>query len=296
MKQYLVFSGHKAIVSAGPPGRDDDDVVAVLTSDAVSARGRSIEAPHLAALSRIPALAAMVPRQLGSFEFGRSRCFVLERIPGVTLDQPLRPLERVTEAAADFLVSLHRETAVPTTVDDSALERLVLPLLNACEERNPDFAGTLKSWPALLRSHLWGRRLCAVFQHGDFKVENVIYQPQALRLMSVIDWEHARRPGLPLLDLLYLLVYNRVIRGDHWTTVLDDVIVGDRWNASERARLDGFMQVVDLDRATVPALRALFLAHHIGCRIHLGVDAGMRAKVDDMLARMTRVLQDPLES
>jgi aminoglycoside phosphotransferase (APT) family kinase protein len=292
MKQYLVFAGHKAIIAAGPPEHDEADVVAVLTADAVSVRGRSIEAPQLDALARIPAVAALVPRLLDRFSVDGARCFVMERIPGVTLDQDVPPLERVSEAAHEFLLLLHRETAVPTAMDEAGFDRLALPVLRAAQERNPEFGSLIGAWQAPLRLALREHTLPAVYQHGDYKVENVIYEPESCRLLSVIDWEHARRPGLPLLDLLYLLAYNRVIRGAHWTEAIEALIVRAEWNAVERRRLEQYMQAFALDESLLPALRALFLAHHIGCRIHLPTDGALHDKVSGMLVQLTRVLHD----
>ncbi|MED5622029.1 phosphotransferase family protein [Ideonella sp. BN130291] len=292
MKQYLVFAGHKAIIAAGSPEQDGADVVAVLTADAISSRGRSIEAPQLEALARIPAVAPLVPRLLDRFNVDGARCFVMERIPGVTLDQDVPPLERVSEAAHEFLLLLHRETAVQTAMDEAGFDRLALPVLRAAQERNPEFSSLIGAWLAPLRQALKEHTLPAVYQHGDFKVENVIYEPTSCRLLSVIDWEHARRPGLPLLDLLYLLAYNRVIRGAHWTEAIDALIVRAEWSELERRRLEQYMRAFALDASLLPALRALFLAHHIGCRIHLPTDGALHDKVSDMLVQLTQVLHD----
>jgi len=290
LKQCLVFSGHKAIVSAGPPGRDDRDVVAVLAGDALSIRGRSIEAPQLDALSRIPSVSARVPRRLDEFAFGQARCFVLERIPGVTLDVPVPPLERVTDGALAFLLQLHRDTARSTSLDEAGYEHHVEPLLQAALRRNPDFEATLARADIRLRASLAGRSWPTVFQHGDCKIENVIYEPGSGRVLSVIDWEHARPRGLPLLDLHYLLVYNRIVRCAHWTDAIDELVVRQQWSRADEARLRRYRAELQLDPALEPALRLLFLVHHVGCRIHLHRDPPLRAKVGAMLANLVEGL------
>ncbi|MEW6704318.1 MAG: phosphotransferase [Pseudomonadota bacterium] len=296
VKQYLVFAGHKAIVAAGPRGRSDQDVIAVLTADAVSTRGRNLEAPHLQALTRIASVSTLVPRLIDRFDFDHTSCVVMERIPGVTLDQDLPPLERVTDAALDFLIRLHLETAVPTAMDEPGFDRLAAPLLQAATERNPDFAAAIATWGTPLRKRLRSLTLPAVFQHGDFKVENVIYEPGTCRLLSVIDWEHARRPGLPLLDLMYLLVYNRVIRGANWIEAIERPIVREEWTASEQRRLERYLTALGLGADALPALRALFLAHHVGCRIHLPADPALRAKIAEMLNELGRIIGQPVDS
>lgn len=289
IKQHLVFSGHKAIVTLGPRGRDDRDVVAVLTADAISTRGRATEAPHLAALAHIPSLSAQVPRQLAHLRLGAAECTVLERINGLTLDQDLPPLEPVTDAALRFLIRMHEATAVDTLLDDSGFERLVIPLLRAAADRNPDFAADVAACEAPLRARLQGLTLPAVMQHGDFKVENVIYQTGTASLLAVIDWEHARRPGLPLLDLMYLLAYNRIIRGADWTDAVAAAVVRGEWSPHERARLAFYLAATGLPASLLEPMRVLFLLHHVGCRLHLPPDRELRARVAAMIRSVREI-------
>lgn len=290
LKQYLVFSGHKAIISAGPEGRNDQDAIAVLTADAVSTRGRALEAPHLEALSQIKALAPFVPKLLDRFQWGHAQCVAMERVPGVTLDHDLPVLERVTDSALEFLVHLHRETAVPARPNTAAFDQLVQPLLDAVSERNPDYAAAVNEWASPLRIALLGTPWPAVFQHGDFKVENVIYEPGSCRIMSVIDWELARRPGLPVLDALYLLLYNRIIRGARWYEALEQLIVRNEFTPSENNRLSRYLTALNIDARLMPAFRVAFMAHHLGCRIHLPADSPLRAKIGEMFTELGRII------
>ena len=286
LKQYLVFSGHKAIMSAGPPDRDDQDVIAVLTGDVLSTLGRETEAPYLDALMSIDAIAPRVPRPMGRFAFGQTTCFAMERVPGLTVDAEVEGLEKLTDEMLGFLLQLHEETTRPVSMDDTGFMQLIEPLLEAATLRNPDFSPLFREWSAPLRTAFRSHVLPSVFQHGDFKVENMIYEPKTNRLKSVIDWEHARIPGLPLLDVMYLLVYNRIIRGARWHDAMDELIVCDRWSRSDRARLDLYRTRLGIEASLMPAFRALFMAHHIGCRIHLQNDSALRAKVAAMLVAL----------
>lgn len=297
LKQYLVFSGHKAIISAGPALQTDQDVVAVLTADTVSTRGRTAEARQLEALSRIPAIAPLVPRSLARFELGQARCFAIERVPGVTIDHDLPDLEKVTDAALEFLVLLHHQTAEPFVLDHEGLARLVQPILDAAAVRNPDYTAHLAAWQPALGRMLSGMVMPAVYQHGDFKIENVIYEPDTCRLMSIIDWEHARRPGLPVLDLLYLLVYNRIIRGAEWPDAIERLIVNEEWTPREKQRLDRYLSACSLSPVLLRPMRALFLAHHLGCRIHLPADSPLRGRIGTQFGQFVSILADqPVET
>jgi aminoglycoside phosphotransferase (APT) family kinase protein len=256
-----------------------------------------MEAPQLESLSRIPEIAEQVPRLLKRFSFGAGDCVVMDRIPGVTLDRDMPVLEAVTDEALAFLLRLHRVTAVPTPMDEAGYERLISPLLNAAAQRNPALESAIAQWNVPLRRHLAGTVLPAVFQHGDFKVENVIYEPGSGRLMSVIDWEHARQPGLPVLDPLYLLIYNRIIRGAEPLGAVNQVVVESQLEQDETARLCRYTQALGLDDRLMPVWRALFLAHHIGCRMHLPPELQVHEYVKNMVHSMGQALvQSPSPS
>jgi len=183
---------------------------------------------------------------------------------------------------------------VPTAFDESGFDRVVRPLIESAAERNPDFAASVVRLAGTLRDRMRGVTLPVVFQHGDFKVENAIYEPGTCRLLSVIDWEHARRPGLPVLDLLYLLVYNRIIRGADAAQAIDELIVQEAYTGPERERLQRYLSALGLDQTTLPSLRALFLVHHVGCRIHLPADPKLRAKFGEMLNGLRRIMAEPV--
>lgn len=94
----------------------------------------------------------------------------------------------VIESVASWLVDVARATAAPTDQLDSERQRLR--------------AQVLPEWdvdPLILRAT---EGLPAVFQHNDLGTWNLMVGPHGF---TAIDWESARRHGLPLWDLLYFL-------------------------------------------------------------------------------------------
>ncbi len=290
LKQYLVFNGHKAIVTLGPRGRDDRDVVAVLTGDALATGGRTKEAPFLSMLSKQRGVANMVPLLLKQMPWGAGQCFVMNRILGVTLDQPIPQLGALTERAAAFITDWHAHNHEMVVMDEAKVDALITPLVKSASVRNPMLADTFNALYIELRSQLLGRALPLVLQHGDFKVENVIYDPRRLDLRAVIDWEHASSPGLPLLDLQYLLVYNRIISGAHWSDALRPSIVEDQWAPEESDMLQTYVTRVGLASDLVPAMRAMFMVHHLGRRLHIPQDTDLQNKVKALLTALLTAL------
>lgn len=274
VKQYLVFSGDKAIISFGPAARDDADVVAILAGDALAIERRQAEGETLARLASLPShLSTLIPRLLDQITIGRTSAFVLNRFPGVTLDLEVDAMEPVTDRALSFIADLHLESARPVFIDDTTYQAHFGSLIDAAAARNPSLANALRTWHEPLRANLMGKTIPTVWMHGDFKVENVLYDPASHALTGVIDWEHAMLPGLPLVDPLYLLIYNRMIRGVDWTKALTEMLVLNQFSPIETARLRRYMSTLNLPEDLVPALCAAFIAHHIGCRVHLGENA-----------------------
>lgn len=284
LKEYLVLSGHKAILTLGLPDDDEHDVVAILGGDSLAIERRRSEARTLEALAHLShRLAGMVPRVLDSFPIDSGHCFVMNRVPGVTLDQESPALDRVTAAAADFLIELHTETARRERFDETLFELHILPVLQAACTRNPLIAPALTAWEAPLRRCLQALELPLVWMHGDYKIENVMYDPKSLALTGVIDWEHAMLPGLPLLDLLYLLHYNRVTRGATELDSFRGLLVAEDQTPDERALIDRYMAGLQLPAVARKALYALFFAHHIGYRLHLLSDAAYIRQVGHLI-------------
>lgn len=273
IKNYLLFPGSKAIVTLGAEGRAAHDVVAVLTTDALAIERRRVEVEVLSKLAQLPQrLACLVPVPLDQFVIGRTQCYLLNRLPGVTLDVESGALGPITEQALEFVVDLHRETSTVAVVDESIYRNLFWSLVEAAESRNPAVSEELRAWDEPLRACVMGARVPSVWMHGDYKVENIMYDQHRRRLTGVIDWELARNPGLPLLDPLYLLIYNRIIRGQTpIESVAQMIWLGQRSDA-ESALLRRYLDGVGIVDSLIPALSAMFVAHHIGCRLHFNAN------------------------
>ena len=270
LKEYLILGGHKAILSIGPTADDQSDVVVVIVADSVAEERRRKEVDQLKKLATLsPPLSACIPVALAQFSIDRASCFVLNRMLGVTLDRPVDSLENVTSQAVSFLISLHKETAKRIHSSEDVFHEQVTELLNAACFRNPRVADSLRACAVPLRASLLSATLPLVWMHGDFKVENVMYAPVDGKLTAVIDWEHAIIPGFPVLDLLYLLIFNRIICGIDWLAAFDQVLV--RWDMTpvERAHVERYCAQLDVPQSALPGLSLLFVMHHIGHRMHL---------------------------
>jgi hypothetical protein len=100
---------------------------------------------------------------------------------------------RAVEEIAGWIVEVAAETSAPPATLAEELQRLRAEVLPHWVDRgaSPDLVDRLPDLPSVL-------------QHNDLGSWNIVVQPG--RGFMAVDWESARRHGLPLWDLLYFLI------------------------------------------------------------------------------------------
>ena len=294
LKRYFVLNGGKVVLSFGAPAAAHGSIIVVLTQDAESARRRELEGEVLNALAHLPAfLSARIPKPLHAMTFLGTRCFVLSELPGVTVDAPTARLGRITGNAARVLADLHLATQQPCRMTPGTYPALFGDLFNAARERYPVFVAELNSLETALRQVVMGWEFACVRFHGDYKVENVMVDAISDEVTGIIDWELSRAAGPPLLDLIYLLVYNRVIGGSDWYSAYRAVALQARRDPSEQAIWEGYLQRVPIAAGRIPVLCVLFAIHHIGCRLQIDLSrADRKQEMHDMIQLLVSVVQN----
>jgi aminoglycoside phosphotransferase (APT) family kinase protein len=268
--KVLVFHSMKLILVLEAPGHGGAGLVVVVSSDEVVSQRRTQEARVLAALGQLPAdLARMVPRLVDQFNIDGNDCFVLTKLPGLTLEADVPQLPAVTASAVDFLVALSQHAATPVPVDEALFDTVFGPLFDAAARALPPLQAQVDRLRRSIEPRLLGRLLPLGWCHGDFKIENVTYDAATLRVAGVLDWEHATQAGLSYIDLMYLLLYNRGIRGAGWVEAFRGLALQRRLSAEETRLEQRFLAGTGTPADLVPVLSALFLLHHLGVRLGL---------------------------
>lgn len=299
VKQYLALNGGKVILGIGPKGsHGSDDVTAVLVKDTHAVERREREAMILEALSHLSRnLTRLVPRLLDQFTFEGARCFVLSHLPGATLDRDLPELIAVTDGAFEYLLSFHQETKRIVTVDPTNFKALFSVLFDSARRCNPGQLEELSVLEDLVRARVSEVELPTVWAHGDFKVENVMYDPSRLTVTGVIDWELSRNPGLPMLDLLYLQFYNRLIRGMDWVEAFRGLCLTRHLDAVEQKHQTRYLDMLMISDKWVSILNVMFLVHHLGCRMQLILsDRREQEQVNAIMRECIQLLKDAASS
>ena len=189
-------------------------VLRVATSDKV-AEALERNAASAERVRTYPALdesvRALVPRSMGSFVERGRRAFIeeyREGDPGWMLGRSARHEERVREQAFRILHRLQRDTAVPTRLDDQAIDRLLgatFAAVGSWFESSPGALGLLKELRDRLVAGLAGRTMSLVWAHGDYGLGNLLTDPGGT-VTALIDWDTFNDADLPGVDWCHFVL------------------------------------------------------------------------------------------
>lgn len=239
----------------------------VLPGDTRTVERRRVE---FAAIARIQAagleIRRLLPRICEERQFNGRPVFAIEAFDGVTIDLPVSGLDALFEEAAKVLMAFNRETATRGVLDESLLQRLIATPARAAIARYPAAAEAVASLQVAVETSFRDAPVQLMRIHGDYKLENLVFDALTRRVQAVIDWELAADAGLPLTDLLYLVAYRQITTGSA-TDILELVEDLPQCLPDPSRRLVAqYTQEFGLTAADHRLALAAFFIHHIGAR------------------------------
>ena len=266
-QRYLSLPG-KVIVTLGDAGEDKQNVIIVIpkVSRVLEWRRKEIDIVNeVRAVS--PFLASRLPRLYTECSSGDITYFAISEIPGMTIDRRVCHLEQLTDNAVDFLIRFNQITARELAIDDAVFEELFGSIVRQVIATYPETRSIMERIEAHLRRLVRGRNIVTVWLHGDYKLENLIFDKKTLEINGIIDWEHSRRDNLSWLDLMYLLVYNRIMTEEvDFFGAYRDLILDEKLTNHESKVIASYSQALPVTPVLKSVLSCLFLMHHIGFR------------------------------
>nr|WP_275404093.1 aminoglycoside phosphotransferase family protein [Pseudonocardia acidicola] len=210
LRERLVGRSDSVVVGIGP-----EDGPGALLKAADSAKGQvqlRRQTEMLAAMhadERLGAWRALIPTIVGAGDIGGSYCVMESRMPGEGGGHSLRdPARRrfFLSSSIATISELHRLSATPVRAGDRELERWVhgpMATVRGALPRGQQAAATMLENE--LADRVRGRLIAAAWTHGDFTADNVLTDADG-RVTAVVDWCHADDHGLPVLDVVCLLL------------------------------------------------------------------------------------------
>lgn len=266
-RRYLSLPG-KTIISLGQAGPQKENIIVVIPKVQRVLEWRRKEIEIVREVRRLsPLLASRLPRMYTECSHHGETYFVISEIDGMTIDRPVRHLSRLTRNAAAFLMDFNRISSREISVGEDNFKELFGALTRQVAATYPDTAPIMEKIEIHMRRILHGQRMTTVWFHGDYKLENLIFDKKTLRINGIIDWEHSRRNGLPWLDLMYLLTYNRIMTtGQDFFGAYRGIIEDAKLAPEEKSLIQAYGKALPVPADVKTVLICLFFLHHIGFR------------------------------
>jgi hypothetical protein len=197
----------------------------------------------------------------------------MQAFDGVTVDLPVPRMTQLFDEAYAVLRQFNADSLRRLTPGSAVLEPVVERPARSAMERYPLACGQLDDLRRALLSSLGSGPRSAVWSHGDFKLENLVFDRSSRKVQAVIDWELAADTGLPMVDLLYLLAYREVTLG-RCEDVLEVLELADpsAWSQLSTRYLDRYMAEFAITEREANESLALALLHHVGARYSYAPD------------------------
>jgi ubiquinone/menaquinone biosynthesis C-methylase UbiE len=147
----------------------------------------------------------LVPELIAEGQFQGQDYLVTRAFSGVSGARIARRphnLAVVLRQAAGFITEFHRETIQEQVCTEEWLQKNFDWLVDYIDK----LGGSVAELKTLSRRDLLGKRVQAVTAHGDFSLQNLVFNPQSCQLTGVVDWDLADTRGWPGRDLLHLFV------------------------------------------------------------------------------------------
>jgi SAM-dependent methyltransferase len=265
--RYIVLPG-KAFITLGQRLRSPGNIVAVLPRYPRFIDGRRKELTIVDDLkSAAPQVGRLLPAEYKELSLSGRPIFAMSEIQGITVDRAMPAVTALTRNALDFLVGFHKSTSRSICVDENSYARLFGVIIDQARAGYPGLSPNIDRLDGLIRKAVLGETIITCWLHGDFKLENLIFDSSSLSITGVIDWEHSRKEGLPWLDFLYLIAYNRITKDEaDFFSVFQNNLLNQRLTGFESSLLRTYTDAIPIKPSLRPTLLAMFFLHHIAFR------------------------------
>jgi hypothetical protein len=267
-----------AVVALGPPDHKPLAMLKVAHApdgvERLQRQQRMVSA--LLADPRVTGWEKFVPRQIASGSIAGRPYIVEHALVGSDGRQlAYDPCARrcLLRTAAHAINELHQRTTTSLIVDDAQLNAWIdepVLLLQSLVARSPSadrahLSARLREAAEQLRRALPGRVVDVSWIHGDFWVGNFLAEPSGVHLNGIVDWDGAQPDGLPMHDILDLLLHTRrvlALEGELTNTLLH-MLGRPCWTTDERVVLEAADLPLPRDAAGYHAMFILYWLRYI---------------------------------
>ncbi|WP_196138885.1 phosphotransferase [Aliikangiella sp. G2MR2-5] len=245
--------------------KDNAHVLVVALSEA-AVQQRDNEFSAVKTLVKESSLSRLIPGHIEKYIVCGFNCYFMKQSIGMTVDIKMPGLETVTSHCFDNL-KLFNRAGLRECKQQVFVDKLDY-LFNELSRRNPGFDQQISQLKRDLNIERFVKGMPSVYMHGDMKLENFIINTE-LEVVGIIDFELSDLTGFPLLDLIYLLLYNRQMGGQARFVEIYSLFVNEDFSQQEKIMLDDYLQAFGLNRAQLSWILIIFFVHHFAVRFQI---------------------------
>ncbi|MCP4650118.1 MAG: aminoglycoside phosphotransferase family protein [PVC group bacterium] len=210
-------------------------------------------------------ISSFTPGFLQNIEFQGKQFFCEGLVPGVSIDPSHKDIKNRVFAAIDFITEFQLTTAKDITLNQGGIKRFFLRELERLIRHVDDlYKEKLSRIGKMLEERLMGKQIKSVWFHGDYKIENILFNARNAKIEGIIDWDLSRQQGLPLLDIFYLLIYNEsFLKHRSVLMILRDRFVSGDFTVGGKEIIENYMQRLELDKEMMLPLQIMFFLQHV---------------------------------
>lgn len=241
-------------------------------------------------------VASYIPRFICEGSICGQQYYCEERLTGVAIDIPISKMDYLVAQASDFITTFHKETATDIQIDNSNFNRLFAREFKRLEPYlNDEYRHKAERIEKDMKSQIIGRQFKTVWMHGDYNIENMLFDTGSWQLKGVIDWDLALMKGLPLIDTLYLIIYkDSLFTRNTIVDVFKNKLINMNLNYHESEIIKKYMRSLDISSYFLRPLFVMFWINHVGKRYRDKRFDNMYARnkwIDENICRVIDIMQ-----
>lgn len=215
-------------------------------------------------------ISSYVSRFLYKGYAGSQAYYCEERLSGYAIDIPISKMNKLVMKAAKFITDFHKETTRAITINErnfktlfaGEFNRLLLYIDNK-------YIRKVEEIESIIKKKVVGRHFKMVWTHGDYNIENTLFDTKTWHLQGVIDWDLAQKEGLPLLDILYLLLYkSSLVTKKTIAETFKERFIKRNFAYPEKELIHKYLSLITISEEFLEPLFIMFWINHIVKRYH----------------------------
>jgi thiamine kinase-like enzyme len=285
----IYYKFGKLIVSLKDKVNHDKSFFVVMALDQEAVKQRSNEKNTISHLRNNEEISKYIIDEYYEEDISGFKCYVMTEYQGVTVDIQTDKTEVMTNNAFNALMELtaatknHDYDSVKTTA-------LIESYFEIMSKRMPNHKNDILIIRNYVLREIVKHNISHVCMHGDLKLENFVLD-NSNSVVGIIDWELSDLNGLPLIDLLYLIIYNHQIE---YSLEFEDVFMGvfeGDIHSYETGMMNEYCNLLLINDELKELLIMVFFVHHFSFRFFIGIDSDTLMSFEKCLVNLLEIIK-----